>query len=207
MRKEAIALLIILSISFTGCGGTTTIDLSENQTTSEKEIAESVVSEEQPLADSNEDQNVDIILSMYSFDDSETIEDYISHIDNECSVYDDSHYTITVKESERQDAIKQFNSSEYIEETFKDIFSDEQYNSAFIKMDYSDLFREVTFYVDREKYDGAGIAVALGPVIISGMYSDVVQAYNLIPPEERSCTVKIIDNDTNEIIYDSSNNE
>ena len=66
------------------------------------------------------------------------------------------------------------------------------------------MFGTISFYVDKEKYDEAGIAVAFAPLIIGALYSDVVQAYNLIPPESRSTTIKIIDNSSGEAIYDSS---
>ena len=39
------------------------------------------------------------------------------------------------------------------------------------------------------------------------MFSDLIQAYNLIDVNNRTCHVQIIDNDTKELIYDSDSFE
>lgn len=206
--KKTFALLLSVLIFISGCGNTTkTVDLTKPSDSESKSVLEDV-QEETEQKEHLLDKDVDIILSMYSFDDTD-INDFveqqkISDPDGNYAVYDDSHYTYTIKESKRKELVENFKNEDYIDDAFKEVFTDEQYNNAFLSMDYDDMFRNVTFYVDKNAYDNAGIAVVLGPLFISGFFSDSAQAYNLVPPEERSCTVKIVDNDTKEIIYDSS---
>ncbi len=223
MKRKFVCLLITISILATGCGSTTTVELSNTEqsneiqssdTTEKENNQDSITEESNDTLDATVENNseVSIILTMVSFDDTETINDYVLNLNeennsNSYEVYDETHYTVTITESERQEVLKQYKSGELIEESFSEIFSDEQYNSAFIKMDYDELFQNITFYADKEKYDAAGIAVVFGPVLSSSIYSDLIQAYNLIPIDERTCTVKILDNQTNEIIYDSSKTE
>lgn len=211
MKNKTLLLLIAISIFITGCGSKKTVEFNEsiveqntvaeeNQGTDEENISTDIIEDESAVS---------IILTMYSFNDTETIDDYVLNLNKEngsdsFSVYDDNHYSLTISESERQEVLKQYNSGEFIKESFKEIFSDEQYNSAFIKMDYDELFQNVTFYADKEKYNNAGLAIVFGPTIISYIYSDIVQAYSLIPVNERTCVIKIIDNETNDVIYDSS---
>lgn len=200
MKNKIALLLIAISIFATGCGSKRTVEFNESS-------EESIMTQDTVIKE--DESEVSIILTMYSFNDTETIDDYVLNLNKEngsdsFSVYDDNHYSLTISESERQDVLDQYNSSKFIEESFKEVFSDEQYNSAFIKMDYDELFQNITFYADKEKYNNAGLAVVLGPSMIGCIYSDIVQAYNLVPVSERTCVIKIIDNETNDVIYDSS---
>ena len=43
--------------------------------------------------------------------------------------------------------------------------------------------------------------------IICGVLSDSIQAYNLVPPEDRDFNVLIVDQDTDEVIYDLSEHQ
>lgn len=209
--KKIIALLFCTTILLAGCGSSNkTVDLTTTPDT--EKIAEFQKEDTETEIPKSIDSNVDVILTMMSFDDSQTIDDYIvelqkSNPDSIYSVYDDSHYVMTIKDSERKAALEQFKDKSYIETTFQEIFNDEQYNGAFVSMDYDDNFENVTFYADKEKYNNAGLAVSFGPVITSGMFSDLIQAYNLIDVNNRTCHVQIIDNDTKELIYDSDSFE
>lgn len=212
-----------MAISFftTSCANTTTVDSNENpientenqygeNESEENSIAEKVVDSSNDIEENTE--TVSVILTMFSLDNTESIENYVSKLKEEnnsdsYTVYDETHYSLTMTEAERLEALEKYNSGELIEESFNEIFSDEQYNSAFTKMDYDNLFQNITFYADKEKYDSAGIAVTLGPIFIGSMYSDIIQAYNLIPIKERTCTIKILDNETNTVIYDFSSDE
>jgi uncharacterized protein YceK len=210
MKKRCVLLLLSMLIFASGCGSTVkTVDLTQVNTESEA-INSEMQKEDTEQKEKLFDKDVDIILSMYTFDDTD-INTYVEQLkadnpDDTYEVYDDSHYKITIKDSERKKSLEDFENKATIDKTFQDIFSDDQYGGAFLKMDYDDLFKNVTFYADKSAYDSAGISVVFGPLVISGMFSDSVQAYNLIPPEERSCTVKIVDNETGAVLYDSSEN-
>ena len=93
---------------------------------------------------------------------------------------------------------------EEISASFQEFFSDEQYKGAFISMEYDDLFQNVIFYADKEAYKSIGLFSFFGPVLVSSTLGDIIQAYNLVPVEERNVTVQIIDNQTGEVLYDSS---
>lgn len=204
--KKLISILLLSCMLISGCGSkTNTIDLTEG-TENKVDIVETQEDEVHDILPP--DKDVDIVLSMYAVDDT-TIDEYIAGLQEEnpnviYSVYDENHYIQTIKESERQKMIEELKSEEYIETTFKEIFSDEQYCGAFVSMEYDDLFQNITFYADKNAYDSAGIAVVFGPIFVGGLFGDIVQAYNLIPIEERTVTILILDNETGEVIYDSS---
>ena len=207
MSKKIVCALLLLCVLIFGCSKkTNTVDLTN---TLEKEVnSDEIDSETTGYNIRVLDKNIEVILSMYSFDET-TIEEYVAGLqeknpDEVYSIYDESHYIHKIKESERKEIIKEFKSEEYIETAFQEIFADEQYGGAFISMEYDELFQNITFYVDKVAYDSAGIAVIFGPIVIGGLYSDIVQAYNLIPVEERKVTVLIIDKQTGDLIYDSS---
>ena len=213
--KTLVALGLVCSLIFSGCGSkTTTIDLT-GTVKPETEAAETRSTEAEATEASKEessislfDKDVEVVLSMYSFDDT-TVEDYIAKLQQEnpdqvYAVYDDSHYTQTIKESERKAILEAVSGEEYVTEAFQDIFSDEQYGGAFVSMEYDDLFQHITFYADKTAYESAGFAAIFGPILIGGMFGDFVQAYSLVPVEERFVVIQIIDNQTGDVLYDSS---
>ncbi len=211
MKKRFISIFIVCAVLLCGCSEKTkTVDLKTMQE-SEINNTEVVYDEKETTEEKPEliDKDVDIVLSMYLFDDSITIEEYVNNLKEEnpdkiYSVYDETHYIQTIKESVRKELLKEFNSEEYIDRAFKDIFSDEQYNGAYLTMEYDAYFQNITLYVDKVAYDNAGPFVTLGPLLISGAFSDIIQAYNLIPIEEREFKLLIIDESNKEVIYDSS---
>ena len=211
MKYKLISLLLSVTLIIAGCGSkTTSVDLTEVPSSEESTISETE-EESESIEESKEvflDKDVELIMTMYNFDES-TVEEYIEKLKTEnpekvYGIYDDSHYTITIKESERKKVLEEMSNGKYINDAFKEFFSDEQYNGAFLEMEYEELFQNVTFYVDKEAFDNAGLMVTLGPLMSGGMFADIVQTYNLIKPEDRTCTVRMIDNETNEVIYDSS---
>lgn len=210
MRKRILVLLLACSVFMVGCASkTNTVDLTQS---AEQKFESTEIVQGEQNSDILSDEDVDIVLSVYSFDDAVTINDYIedlqkSNPDEVYSVYDDSHYIHTLKESERKEMVEEFKHEEYINNTFQEIFSDEQYGGAFVSMEYDEMFRNIKFYADKTAYDSAGIVAVLGPVFIGSIYGDIVQAYNLVPVDERSVTIQIIDDSTGEVIYDSSKEE
>ena len=205
--KRTLALLLSVLIFISGCGNSTkTVDLTKPNDSESKSSLEDV-QEETEQKKHLLDKDVDIILSMYFFDDTD-INDFVEQQktddpDGIYAVYDDTHYTCTIKESKRKELVEKFKDEDFINDIFKDVFTGEQYNGAFLSMDYDDMFRNVTFYVDKNAYDNVDFDIVLGPLFISGFFADSAQAYNLISPDDRNWTVKIIDNDTNETLFNS----
>ena len=207
--KKILLLLILAFVFVNGCGNKRTVEFQENISITDNTVIEDTVMENERENSTTEEKKVTIIMSMFSFDENETIDEYVQKLNIEnntdsYSVYDNNHYSFMISESERRELLEQYNSGAFIENSFNDIFTDEQYNSAFVKMDYDEMFQNITFFANKENYDNGGIAVIFGPTVISAIYSDIIQAYSLVPIDERKCTVKVVNNETNEIIYDSS---
>lgn len=152
------------------------------------------------------DNEVDIIIGMLSFDDEITIEQYVEElkVDNPqgvYSVYDNTHYCETIGESERLSNLTYLLSEEGKNEIF--IQLEQQYPGVYLKIEPNEQCTEIKFYADLEKYNESDFFVSLTPIFLSAFYSEFVHAYSLVPIEERYCIVKIIDNKTNEVIYNS----
>jgi len=203
MKKRLLSILLLCCLVFTACSSQKIkVDLKENE--------ENKIEEQQEDA-SNQvlfDKDVDIVLFRMDFDNS-PIEEYVGKLQEEnpdevYSVYDDDHYIQTIKESERRELVVQMKEDEYIAGLFKDVFSTEQYGGAFLSIEYDDLLQNITLYADKDAYQSAGMSASYGAIIVAMMYSDTVQAYNLIPVEERIYNVFIIDENTGEILYDST---
>lgn len=203
MKKRLFSILVLICLLITACSSKNTkVDLSDTGKSNVEKEQETEVN--QVLFD----KEVDIILYRLSYDNS-SIEDYVAELQKEepneiYSVYDDNHYIQTIMESERRDIVEEMRNDEYIAGLFKDVFSGEQYGGAFSSMEYDELLQNITFYADKDAYQAAGMSASYGTVIVAMMYSDTVQAYNLIPVDERIYSVVIIDEDTGEILYDSN---
>ena len=211
MKK--IILLCILVLCLSGCSKEDNI---EQEKTKEEVVVNSYnpkneptsIPTKKPTPEPTEsvviDNEVEIILSMLSMDGETTIEQYVEQLktDNPNGVYfvyDNEHYCEVIKESERLEILNKFLSEEGKNEIF--IQLNEQYPGVYLKIEPNEQCTEIKFYADLEKYNEADFAVTLTPVFLSAFYSEFVHAYSLVPIEERYCIVKIIDNETNEVIY------
>ena len=210
--KTVVTLCIIMSLGLLACGTKDrTVDLTEkptddmnNQQDDISENLETMPVETETPSQEPEDFEVDIVLSMLAMD-GKTIDEYVQDLqkenpDNKYSVYDDTHYTLTIYESSRLEALSQLTAKEEIDNSFKEIFADEQFAGTFIRMDYDESFQNFKFYVDKEKYKENAFICNLGVGLVCTMISDTVQAYNLIPIENRITEIQYIDNETGEII-------
>lgn len=198
-----IILIMLASLFLCACGEEkTTVDLT----------ADNEQKTEQTLQEKNEftivDKEVEVIMPMLSFDEEETIEEYVKKLqeqnpDQKYSIYNDEYYSHVLKNSERREMVEQMLSKEFVEETFKDIFESEEYNGAFLKIEYDELFKEVTIFADKAKYESGGLMMYLGPVLSTSLYSQSVQAYSLVPVEKREFRLVIIDESSGEMLYSS----
>lgn len=207
MKKPIIALLTIITLLVPGCSSSNQADSTNNTNVTNQSV------EDEQIVTPAPDDPVEIILSMYSFEDGMTIEKYIEDLqvnnpDVEYSVYDDSHYIMTVTESERKMVLSDSLKEENMDTVFDEMFSQEIYCNAFLDMDYDELFQNVTLFVDKALYEQSQTSSLgfsqLGILMFIGLYSDLIQGYSLIPIEDRTCTYQIIDNDTKEILFDSN---
>lgn len=216
--KKSIVILFMVLILVTGCGNksnTVTFDQTAESTVvaSESELEKETISKSEEVTQENEvatGKDVDIILPMLSMNMEEKgIEDYVENLKKEnpgntYSVYNEEYYIQTMKESERKEALAKLKDDELVGGIIKDIFEDSDFEGIFIKCDYDDLFQNVTFNVNKEKYMGNQLMVNLSVAVVFSQLGEATQAYSLIQPENRIFKLVIIDDVTNEVLYDST---
>lgn len=212
MKKLLFAMILLIFLC--GCSQNNTVEFNNSEVSTEELAAEpqtenNIVQTEHEEETSEKDYEVEIIQLMITTDENMTIEKFVESLNQSENtikyyVYDDTHYSHTIKESQRKEYITTLIDNKEVENAFSELFTAQEYNGAFLSMEYDNNFSDVKFYVDRTKYDSLGMFINIIPVMTSALVSDTVQAYNLVPIEERGCTVKIIDNETKEVVYDSS---
>ena len=109
MKRKIAYLFIDISLFITGCSSKTTVELNENETENveniqnEKENKEDDIVEKEVAPTNNAEKNsepVSVILTMFSLDNAETIENYVSRLKVEnnsdsYTIYDETHYFST----------------------------------------------------------------------------------------------------------------
>ena len=84
------------------------------------------------------------------------------------------------------------------------MYTNESMRDALISMDYDDDFQHFTFYVDKAKYEANELFCSIGIGLTVTALSDTYQVYNFIPPEDRITDIQIVDNETGEVLNESS---
>ena len=210
MRRILIALFACLLL--VGCGNkTTNVDLgASNSEQVEKKDTEENEKQEDVKGEKILDKDVDIVFSAV-ITGEETIEKYVENLQAEnsdkiYSIYDENHYVQTIKESERKEFLNAVD--EELEKSFYDIFNSEETKDVFENVEYDALLENITFYANKEAFKENEFVSTFSAVITSSVFADVVQAYNLIEPDNRKCKILIVDKETEEVLYNSeeSNN-
>lgn len=220
MKKSMIALFTVVVMA-TGCGSSAntvvfeTTDIASESASQAGETLENesgdAIAESKIETEADDEKTVDIVLRMVNMN-NETPEEYVASLsesnpDGKYSVYNDEYYSMTITEKERKEALKGLADKAEIDKVFNKFFTMEEYNGTFVKMDYDDKFQHFTFYVDRQKYEDNKFFCNMGIGLLLVSVSDSAQAYNLVEPEDRISEFQMIDNETNEVIYDSSQAE
>lgn len=208
--KNKLWILILLALLIVGCGNKTTnvnLNVSNPEQVEEKELGE-IEKQKDSKEENNFDKDVDIIFSAF-ITGEETIGEYVEKLqienpDETYSIYDENHYVQTIKESERKEFLKKID--EELEKSFYDIFNSEETKDVFENVEYDVLVENITFYADKESYKENEFVSMFSVVITSNVFADVVQAYNLIEPDDRNCKILIVDKETEEILYSSEEN-
>lgn len=208
MRKILIALFVYLLL--VGCGNkTTNVDLSaSNSEQVEKKDTEENEKQEDVKEEKIFDKDVDIVFSAV-ITGEETIEKYVENLQVEnpekiYSIYDENHYVQTIKESERKEFLNTVD--EELEKSFYDIFNSEETKDVFENVEYDVLLENITFYANKDAFKENEFVSTFSAVITSSVFADVVQAYNLIEPNDRNCKILIVDKETEEVLYNSEEN-
>jgi len=104
-----------------------------------------------------------------------------------------------ISETSRRTAIEEIKKTG-IDEYLGQFVTNEKYEGNFTHFEYDKDLKHITFYVDSSKNKKTGfIEVA----IASGIISDMYQALNLVPVDQRDHELKIIDESGN-ILYPKS---
>lgn len=223
--KKILTILLFLIIFICGCSKsqetfeetTTTKEIETTKTSSNEnesaanveQTTENIQTEEtttvviEEATTQLEEQTVEIVFTMISFDESESIDDYVSSLNesngnNDFYVYDNEHYAYKATETERQDFLTMVNNGELSNQFVQSMETD--YPDVFKKTEYLSDTKEFKVYVDKELYFNADFGIDIVANITGSMYAEMIQAYNLIPISERVIDVSIIDISTNESI-------
>lgn len=202
MRKKIAVLLcgLLVVSSICACGGDNTTNEAINDTISDTET--------ETITKSNKliDKDVEVIL-MCLDDECETVEEYVEKMsveepDTTYAVYDGLYYSVTMKDSEREAILNELTGGNPQQFFLEGLQEDEMFNNAFVSIEADDLLYNIKLYADASLFDGMELGAPINIVFYAMVYSESIQAYNLIIPEDRSCELVIYDNETNEILYE-----
>lgn len=204
MKKRFIALLmatLMVAGTFTGCGNSSTKDTSD--TTAAQTQTEAATTAEA------KDTVVEIIMPVFTDDDTST-EDYMAELKSDnpqfisVELYKEDYCKVSLNDSDRKKFLDEMGDfSQYListlteDENYKDLFT----NATFETSDNGDYI--LSLYCTSEAYENAGFN-GFSAVILSAMLGNVYQGMNMVDISEITGTIKIIDTDTTEVLYDSS---
>lgn len=203
-RFLLVFLTVVLTASMmfavTACGKHS-VDLTETQS-SDQQVGQT--SDPSVTMDYSGQDLVEIVFTMYTLS-GETIEEYVANLEAEnpyniYRVYDDQHYVVVLPMEEVVLARDNINNPAVVDSMLQNVLNNDTYQGAFLNVEYDDEFRNVTFYVDRTPFDNNQFMCVLGSSMTVAMISDMKQAYNNVPIEDRSYNINYIDDTTGEII-------
>lgn len=149
-------------------------------------------------------KDVEIIFKLITMVEDETTESYAKDLSESTGddyyAYNDEYYALKTSEKEREKFLKKCESTGLHDPLLKDMNS--SYPDVFLKMEYNGK-DTVSVFVNNKLYQEADFGVVLVAQLAPSIYVDTIQAYNLVPYEERECTVEIVDSKTDEVIYSS----
>lgn len=151
-------------------------------------------------------EQVEIVLTMVSFDANETITSYVNKLNadsnNKYYVYDETHYAYKVDKSEQINIANEIISEKGKKNAIAEMNS--SYPNVFKDITYKNNGGTVVITADKELFDAQGFGIYFYAPIVSMTYGDTLQAYNLIPVSQRQYNAEIIDYLTSEVIYKSN---
>lgn len=218
MNKSLFVLILILSIIFSACG-TQTVNIEktvevQNVTKHSTDIDttipiekenESIVSEEAIFLD----YEVDIIYPLINFDDK-TNEEYLSNIKEntpeaiDVKLYEENndYYVVTMMESDRQEVLAHINAE--FDKSLSNMIYSEEYNYSITEVKYDDNFQNVTLLADRDLYTDKKESINFAMTFQLGLTCQMIQALNLVDISNRHVNIVVVDNVTDEVLFDSS---
>lgn len=130
-----------------------------------------------------------------------TIEEYVDNVKESSDYlsvkkYDNEYIEVTMKESYRLKQIKEFNKS--IEAFITSYLTDPNYSKIFVDVKYNKSFSKIKLYAIGDAFIGFNDFSSLPSL---AYLSDFYQALQLIDIKDRTFTLDVIDQDTDEIIF------
>lgn len=218
MNKSLFVLILILSIIFSACG-TQTVNIEktvedQNVTKHSTDIDttipiekenESIVSEEAIFLD----YEVDIIYPLINFGDK-TNEEYLSNIKEntpeaiDVKLYEENndYYVVTMMESDRQEVLAHINAE--FDKSLSNMIHSDEYNYSITEVKYDDNFQNVTLLADRDLYTDKKESINFAMTFQLGLTCQMIQALNLVDISNRHVNIVVVDNVTDEVLFDSS---
>lgn len=218
MNKSLFVLILILSIIFSACG-TQTVNIGktveeQNVTKHSTDIDttipiekenESIVSEEAIFLD----YEVDIIYPLINFGDK-TNEEYLSNIKEntpeaiDVKLYEENndYYVVTMMESDRQEVLAHINAE--FDKSLSNMIHSDEYNYSITEVKYDDNFQNVTLLADRDLYTDKKESINFAMTFQLGLTCQMIQALNLVDISNRHVNIVVVDNVTDEVLFDSS---
>lgn len=142
----------------------------------------------------------DVTIEEYAENYKANVPEYLDANFLDVKVYDDQHISVTMYETDRLKLVKDINDN--INEHASSLLSDDNLKDVFTDVKADKLFQNIKLYTDKKVYDKSPFASLIASIYF-GIVSDVVQAVNLIDPEDRICIITIIDKTSGKILYTS----
>ena len=118
--------------------------------------------------------------------------------------YNDEYYILTITETERQ-AMADYLTGD--ENPFAGVIAaSEEYGAVFTDVEISADGSSVVFTVDREQYLLDSVGAAYYAWVLGDTYGQRLQAYELIPLDERGVSVRCVD-ETGDVLMQSDGQE
>ena len=176
---KKILLLSLCCVVLIGCSKNEETDYQNSIESKSDNIIENIF-------ESNEDKKVEIIMKMYDFSEDSDIQTYVDEYNQKngtnYKVYDESHYIMEITEKERLDIL----TKTYGDEGKKDFLSslEETYPGVFTNVEFDDNGQTIILYANNDSYKNS-LGAGFGAMLMSAMWSDICQSYNMIPLDER----------------------
>lgn len=215
MRKKLLSIILITALTVTACG-MNSVDLEktakEQVAIEQSSVVESTIQKEESTETSIKtfiDSEVDIIYPIFNFGDKSD-EEFVESVKEENTdaidvrIYEENkdYYVVTMLESKRQEKLAliaaEFGNS------LSDMMYTDEYNHAIVRIDYDDTFENITLYADKDLYNEKKESIEFAMSLQLGLTCQMIQALSLIGIDDRSIHISVIDNKTDDILYDSS---
>lgn len=209
--KKIIALLLTFALMLSLCACGSQAPNAEDQPAKTESSGNAAIATEAPATEEDkslleeilnvksDDDPVDIYHSIMDFE-GVGAEAYIAqqqeqNPDNQYRYYNEKYYIETITEGERKAVLEKVSDPDAF---FQEALGAE-YPGLLIKAELNRSMDTLTFHLNREVYD-ANPFMGFSMLIVGAAFCDSIQAYNLVPPEERNARFVCLDENGDTLI-------